>query len=323
MRLITIDDIIDTYTKLVQRGPGFIISKFNPRPGARTLTAFDSTAGQSSNAWDIPYVKERWNSLITGDPAMNFEEYLVKKHLGKMKGLKLLSPGSGSCSHELELAGYPNFSEILCIDMSRSRLDAAAETALKEAKTNISFACADMRTYNLPLNYFDIVLFNASLHHFKGIDKLLAGRIKDSLKEGGMLVINEYVGARRLQYPASQINAINDAVGLIDPPYRKRYMTNLVKRRYRGSGIIRMIIADPSECVESDRILPAIHKNFTVIEEKPYGGNLIVSALKDISHHFTDSDKRKREILDSLFKLEDNFLRSNQSDYIFGIYKKG
>ena len=68
------------------------------------------------------------------------------------------------------------------------------------------------------------------------------------------------------------------------------------KNKYRGVGLIRMILADPSECIDSSSIMPSIHKNYKTIVEKPYGGNLLMSALRDISHHFYETDSEKEKI---------------------------
>ena len=91
---------------------------------------------------------------------------------------------------------------------------------------------------------------------------------------------------------------------------------------YTGFGI-RMIMADPSECIDSESILPAVHKYFEVVEEKSYGNNLLQNALKNISHHFADENvsEEKQRILDSVFVLEDEFLKKYPSDFVFGIYR--
>ena len=68
-------------------------------------------------------------------------------------------------------------------------------------------------------------------------------------------------------------------------------------------------------------ILPTIHTHFNPIEERPYGGNLLMHVLKDISHHFIEIDSEKKEILNSLFEFEDKYLESNSSDFVFGIYQ--
>ena len=67
----------------------------------------------------------------------------------------------------------------------------------------------------------------------------------------------------------------------------------MVKNKIYGSGIIRMVLADPSECIDSENILPSIHKHYETIYEVGYGGNIIKMALKDLSHHFVELNKEK------------------------------
>jgi hypothetical protein len=43
--------------------------------------------------------------------------------------------------------------------------------------------------------------------------------------------------------------------------------------------------------------------------------------LKDISHHFTELNSEKNQILDSLFKFENEYLKDKSSDFVFGIYQ--
>jgi len=230
--------------------------------------------------------------------------------------------GSGTCHHEIELAKYSIFEEIICVDIAKDRMLEAEARANKLRLKNIEFVCADFNDYSIPKEYFDIVFFHASLHHFDNIESFVGSTIKNSLKTNGLLVINEFVGATRLQFPKHQIKKINEALKIIPREYKTRYKSNLLKKKYYGSGIIRMIIADPSECVDSASILPAIHSNFHTIIEKPYGGNLLMNVLKDISHHFINLDSEKNQILEKLFSLEDEYLANNSSDFIFGVYQK-
>ena len=83
-----------------------------------------------------------------------------------------------------------------------------------------------------------------------------------------------------------------------------------------------MIVADPSECIESETILSNIHKKFYPIIEQPIGGNILMNVLKDISHNFIPLDDEKKKILEKLFDFEDKYLEQNTSDFIFGVYKK-
>ena len=87
-RLITLDDFIETYTKLKQRGLGFITSKFNTNELERSKTAFNHLEIQSANWWIIPKVKERWNYIITGLDLM--EIWVTSNNFLRAKLLKTI-----------------------------------------------------------------------------------------------------------------------------------------------------------------------------------------------------------------------------------------
>ncbi|MBQ4822190.1 methyltransferase domain-containing protein [Aquimarina sp. MMG016] len=322
MRLITLDDIIDTYAKSKQRGVSFIASKFNFSGIKRTKSTFNELNTVSANWWIIPEVKKRWNLLITGDKNMEFEEFLVKELLKDTKGLKMLSIGSGICDHELKFASFDNFEEILCLDINEVLFDEAKKIANQKELKNIKFKLQNIYEYDFPENYFDIVFFHHSLHHFKNIDQLVGQKIKQTLKEKGVLVIDEFVGPNRLQFPKHQIKAVNQSLQLIPKKYRKRYLLNFYKNKIYGSGVLRVILADPSECVESESIIPAVHRHLKPIYETPYGGNILANTLKDIAHHFVDLDPEKEKVLKELFEFENQYLKEHSSDFVFGVYQK-
>lgn len=322
MRLITLDDFIDTYFKIVQRGEAFILSKFTFNEEKRTKSAFNNTSFISSYFWNIPKVQKRWNTLISGDENKNYIDYILKDLLKDKTDLKLLSIGSGISNREIELAENSTiFKEVVCVDIADNLLKTAAENATKKGLTNIKFITKNIYKFDFKENEYDIVFFKSSLHHFDNIENFLTTKIRTTLKEEGLLIINEFVGATRHQFSKNQISEINKAIQLIPKKFRVRFKSKFHKNKYRGVGIFRMIVADPSECIDSSSIMPCIHNNYTTITEKPYGGNLLLSALRDISHHFYDLNDEKEAILEKLFLLEDNFLKDNASDYIFGVYK--
>ena len=320
-RIVTFDDIVDVYAKIRQRGLSFIVSKFNFNNIKRTKSAFNEMSINSANWWIIPKMHKRWNKLITGDSELEYEEFVVNKFLSQSKNLKMLSLGSGNCSHELKFASYKCFEEILCMDISDVLIQKAKTNAETNGLTNIKCKVQNIYDYEFTENYFDIVFFHASLHHFKNIDLLIGNKVKQTLKNDGKLIINEYVGASRLQFPNYQIKAINESLKLLPKKYRRRYKLNLYKNKIYGSGLLRMIIADPSECVESENIMPTIHKYYSTIFEAPCGGNILMTALKDLAHHFIELNVEKEELLKQLIEFEDDYLKYHASDFIFGIYK--
>ncbi|AJR04702.1 class I SAM-dependent methyltransferase [Siansivirga zeaxanthinifaciens] len=322
MRLITSDDIIDTYIKLHQRGLSFITSKFNFNQLKRAKTAFNHNTIKTSNWWDIPSIKERWNLLVTGNKKLDFIDFTIENYLNEAQNLSMLSLGSGNCETELKFAKHKALKLITCIDISDIPLKKAKEIADLNELDNIEFKVKNVNDFQFPIKKYDIVYFRASLHHFKNIESLVGLQINNSLKENGFLIIDEYVGPNRLQFPKKQITAINQALKIIPKEYRKRFNLNLLKNKVSGSGILRMIIADPSECIESANILPNIHKNYNTIYEANYGGNILMPVLKDIAHHFTYLTEDKELVLNKLYNFEDEYLKNNPSNFVFGIYQK-
>ena len=320
-RIITLDDFIETYTKLNQRGLSFITSKFNFNEIERAKTAFNHLDLQSANWWIIPKIEERWKLLITGNKDIATEQFTVNEFLKDRQKLKMLSLGSGTCSSELKFAKYSNFGEILCTDIAEKPLNEAKKISKENNLNNIKFKVQDINNFSFPDNYYDIVYFKASLHHFKNVETLVGKHIKKTLKKDGLLIIDEFVGPTRFQFPKHQIKTINEAIKLIPKKYRKRYKLSIYKNKIYGSGLIRMILADPSECIDSENILPSIHKYYKTVYEAGYGGNIIKLALKDLAHHFIELNEEKEKILNDLFDFEDEYLKTHSSDFVFGIYK--
>jgi ubiquinone/menaquinone biosynthesis C-methylase UbiE len=323
MRLLTSDDIIDAIYRLKLKGFGFLLSKVSINPRSRTLSSFNYEEKQASNWWNIPAVKNRWNSKISGDQNKHWTEYVYNKYLSEKNHIRLLSPGSGVSSPELKFASYPAFEEITCIDLADKPLKVAESIAFENGFTNISFIKNDVNSLDFLPDYYDIVLFNSSLHHFKDIENLLLNKITGSLKPEGLLIINEFVGPDRLQWKKKQLKFINKTLKeKIPDKYKIRFRSVLKKKRVTGPGLIRMILSDPSEAVDSSSIIPALRKGFHVIEEVSLGGNILMPLLKDIAYHFEESDIEAEAVLNSLFALEDEFLKVEPPDNIFGIYRK-
>jgi ubiquinone/menaquinone biosynthesis C-methylase UbiE len=321
MRLITSDDIIETYIKIYQKGFRYIFSKITFSQKQRTKSTFNTQGFESSNYWSIPRVRQRWNIIITGDKQITYEKYIVEKYFSERNDLSLLSLGSGICSHEMLFAEQKSFQYVKCIDFSEKTLRKAQKNASEQGLSSMVFEVADVNTILIPKNTYDIILFHSSLHHFKYLSVLLA-KVSQGLKKGGILVINEYVGPNRLQIKRVQIDLINNIItNEIPKVYRKRLNVNSYKKKVSGSGLLRMLITDPSEAVESKKILPTLRELFDVVEEKNLGGDLLMWLFKDIAHNFQADNAETNRILDRVFQLEDEYIEVNGSAFLFGVYK--
>ena len=83
-----------------------------------------------------------------------------------------------------------------------------------------------------------------------------------------------------------------------------------------------MIVNDPSEAPHSSIILEQVYKQFSILEEKALGGNLLMPLLKDISHNFLDDSTETHSLLASLFEKEDEYIRTVRSNFVFGVYAR-
>ena len=199
--MIKKDDFIDIYVKLRQRGFAFLRSKLSLNPLNRTRSAFNDEELIASNWWIIPAIRRRWNLLVTGNEGKRYEDYLVDQYLKDKQNLKMLSLGSGISSHEIYLAQFDCFEQIKCVDISDRLLQEAERIATEKGLRNISFTASSIYDMTFETEAFDIIFFNASLHHFKNIESLIVDYLLPALKTNGLIVINEYVGPNRMQFP--------------------------------------------------------------------------------------------------------------------------
>ena len=322
MPLITSDDFLETLAKLRQRGLPFLLSKLRPDALARTRSAFDDPALRAANWWQVPAVRRRWNERMTGHPDQLYEAYVAEKYLAGRRGLRLLSLGSGAASHELAFARLPQFAEVRCVDIAGRLLAQAAAVAAAEGLTNFRTEVTDVNALALPPAAYDVVLFHSALHHFRDVDGIVA-RVRQTLRPDGLLVLNDFVGPARLQWTTAQLAETNRILRDVVPArFRARYLSRQLKTSVSGPGRWRMLLADPSEAAESDRIVPALRRHFQPLEEAALGGNILTLVLKDIAHHFMrDDDPETRALLNELFRLEDAFLAQHPSDLLFGVYR--
>lgn len=316
---IFIDDFKELWIKINQRGTKFILSKFNFLGYKRTISSF-STNFQHANWWIIPLLKERHNLLITGDRSKGYEEYISEKYFNSPNGKLLISLGCGAGNHEIKLAELNKDLQIVGYDISEKLIDQANRKIIERALTNIKFLTMDVYKIDFEKESIDYFLFNASLHHFKNIRLFIEKKLKPSLSEFGLIIINEYVGPNRMNFSNDQIEFCNRCLKKhVSIENRKILGLNTYKDQCYRLGKLRMYVSDPSECVDSESILPVLRNEFRETEYVSLGGNILMPTLKHIAHHFVN--RNESELL-TLIDLEKDYLKNHSSDFVFAVYQK-
>ncbi len=319
---LSIGDFIDLYYKVKQRGYSELLSKFHLSNSARTVSKWN-TVTSSSDFWIIPEIRSRWNEKCTGDPKLEYEDYVVSKYFLNINGLKMLSVGCGTGAREQKFAKYPNFDLIEGIDMAEKQIDEARIHASDLKLNNLKYIVGEFTKHSFKNCTYDVILFNSSLHHFNDIQNILKTNVLPLLKDGGYLLIFEYVGPKRLQWTKQQLEFANKLLEDLPLKYKMRFNSKSIKSRIYRPGLLRMFLVDPSEAIDSNSIIPSIHKHFKIIEERKIGWDISHLLFKDIAHNFLNNDKETQILLSYLLDKEDEYLSiTDSSDAVFGVYQK-
>ena len=104
-------------------------------------------------------------------------------------------------------------------DVAEGALQEARRLAQENHLANIRYYAADINTIELPKEAYDAVWIHHSMHHFEALEHICR-QIRQSLKPGGLLILNEYIGPNRFQFPDRQKEVVNLCLGLLPAAYR-------------------------------------------------------------------------------------------------------
>ncbi|MGA7160102.1 MAG: methyltransferase domain-containing protein [Bacteroidota bacterium] len=321
--IITPYDFVLLYEKIRRYGIARIYSKLTKNNEERVKLSWAHTSELSSNWWDIPEVNRRWNLLITGFPDIDHYRYVSDKYLNTDRCLTGLSLGCGSGNRELQWVLACEKLKLFCYDISKERIKQARTNAgIANLSSRLSFDVGDVRAVDLGFKKHDVVIIEGALHHFYSIDTVL-DKVRKGLKDEGVFIANEYVGPSRFQWTDSQLDGANRVLQMIPGEYRRKYFDGRIKKSVHRPGKLSMFLNDPSESAESSLIEGAIARQFKILERKEYGGTLLQLVFKDIAHNFTNERDETKELLKSIFSIEDEMLRKGEikSDFVFYVCK--
>ena len=297
--------------RALRRGRGVeILRKFARPTMARTLESWTTIERPPTNWWDLPEVVARWNMLVSGDPGTDHVRYLAQTYLAGRCALRGVALGCGTGVRELRWAKEGVFSRLDGYDLSPERIAHAAQQASESGFAEVlRFHQGDARTLELDSETCDVVLCEGSLHHISPLTAVLA-RITRWLRPGGFLLVDDFIGPTRMQWTTRQLEVINGLLQFLPARLRARYGGGSLKDAIVRPSRLSMWLSDPSEAVESGRILPLLHEFFNVVEVRPYGGSVLHMLLSEIAHNFRTDDPEAHRALRLCFEAEDLLIAS-------------
>jgi len=297
-------------------------------PELETVAAlWDKTAKervtQSVAGWlDSPVVIENCVQAEIVAPQVHWLIGLVQR-AGVPRGGRWLSLGCGAAGQEIFASQQGLVSSLVALDASPASLEEGRRSAAEKGVTNVDFGSVDLNAAQLPQGPFDVVLMNMSLHHVKRIRPLLSS-IHRVLGGDGFLLLNEFVGPRQFQFSDLQLRLVRELLATIPPALRRQLHTGETKSEYVRMPVEHWNVADPSEAIRSDRIIPEVARRFRIVERIDYGGTLLHLLLEFIIHNFDPSNEDHVAMIRMLGRFEDTLIGSGvlPSDFAMMAAKK-
>jgi 2-polyprenyl-3-methyl-5-hydroxy-6-metoxy-1,4-benzoquinol methylase len=251
----------------------------------------------------VPGAQENMNRRATGDRAIDWIEHSASLLTAFKKPIKALSLGCGFGVIErvLRRRGYCHF--IHGVDVADGAIQGARKAAEAEGLQGLTYEVADLNTVEFPAETYDIVYAHAALHHVFQLEHLL-DQIRQTLKPGGLLVVQEYVGPSQMQFPREHLFLADVFLKAIPERYR-RMRDGRIKQRAARLSLDTMNSSDPSEAIRASEIVPLVASRFEVRHFRYIGGTLLLLMFNEIAGNLKEDDPEIKPLVEALIALDD------------------
>jgi SAM-dependent methyltransferase len=252
-----------------------------------------------------PLVRRAINRRVTGDPNRWPMEWFAQKYVPAPlpRGLSV-GCGTGLLERDVFIKGVCE--RVEGVDFSPEAI-AEAQRGAEEAglARRLDYRVEDINAIRLPRERYDIVFFHGSLHHVRNVEGVLEA-VRASLAPGGLLFLDEYMGPSRSEWNDAEWGFARSAFDALPEELKNR-----------DELAIPLPMDDPSESIRSSAILPTVRRLFEVLEDRPYGGNVLwfIFPCLDVARLRED----KTGALSRLIALEDHLLERGWVESYFRV----
>ena len=142
-------------------------------------------------------VRDHLNRRVSGDPRCDWLTWFLGAYAGRrrLRGgrRRFLVLGCGSGWLERRLTEWPTVGSIDAQDVAEGAVRAAEAKARSLGLDTIRYQVANLDRDALPERAYDVVVAHSVIHHVERLERAL-DQIASSLRPGGVLALNEYVG---------------------------------------------------------------------------------------------------------------------------------
>lgn len=228
---------------------------------------------------------------------------LLKKHgISPKVGLSLAC-GSGRAERVLMQRG-------ICerfdgIDISEKAIEEARRLASAE-QLDIRYSTGDLNKIVLQPETYDLVVTQNCLHHVLELEHL-AHEISKSLRPGGVLWIDGFIGESQFQWSDQRMEVVQCFLKFIPEEFR---WDSISQRRHEPRRPVPGKLISPFEAIRSEEIIPVFMEYFDVLDKGLKDCILYLLATKGSYPAFASSERGK-EMFEFLWQLDRMLIGSN------------
>lgn len=241
------------------------------------------------------------------------------KRFGVPRGGSWLSLGCGGGGLEVSFGALGLYGRMDAYDYSERAIEVGRKIAADQGIDTIRFGTMDVNEAELPSERYDVVHMNMSFHHVHRIEHLL-WQLRRTLKPGGWLLLNEYIGPNQFQLSDPQIRAVRELLDVLPDRLRFNYVGKFVKRQYPIYSRSFWNEFDPTEAARSEDIPHAVRVAFPNVEQCNYAGGILNPMLENIIGNFNLADEGDRTVLDMLLWADITLTRAGVVPHNFAYF---
>jgi SAM-dependent methyltransferase len=270
-------------------------------------------------------VRAYLNRLSTGSPYCDWLTWF-KAHWfppapgGESRQCLVLGCGDGWLERAL-VADRPDL-RVDASDVAPGAVARAIETARALGIDTIEYSVRNLDRDTLPANRYDLVIAHSVLHHVAELEHAF-DQIGASLRPGGLMVVNEFIGPRHLQYTDAALEVVDRLLNALPERYRRSSSTGEVLTSKPRPDLGYLLKVDPSESVRADELDGVLRARFDVHYEADIGGTVLQHLLWQIAHNFRDDEPFDRTIVGLLCALEECLVSEGALESDYRVYVVG
>ena len=266
-----------------------------------------------------PLVDRIINRRVAGVETRNWLGWVKEKYLKEPAGMGL-SIGCGTGLLERDAVDQGLCLAMEGVDIAGGALEIARG---KAGGLPVTYRQMDLESDILPPGKYDVVFSAGALHHVNRLDFCIE-QLHASLKEDGLLVLNEYTGPCRFQWEARQLKPVFEIYGFLPWRYRYNYLASETVPYPQRPEICSMVADDPSEAVRSSEMLDVVERYFERIDRRKIGGTLLNPFLSGILENFDEEEELDRSFISVVAMLEEQLMQGGfiASDFVVDVYRR-